>query len=98
MWLEPSPAEVSCAPAPVPMGQETPSDVPAEAISAAIRERLHETLEKVAWEAFSELSEQVVRQVLERVETIAWEVIPQMTETLIREEIRRLKAEDASQS
>ena len=52
---------------------------------------MQDTLEKIAWEAFSDLSEQVVRQVLERVETIAWEVIPQLTETLIREEIRRLK-------
>lgn len=67
-----------------------------DALTDAIRDRLHETLEKVAWEAFSELSEQVVRQVLERVETIAWEVIPQMTETMIREEIRRMKGEDAS--
>jgi CheY-like chemotaxis protein len=65
-----------------------------DAITAAMRERLNETLEKVAWEAFSELSEQVVRQVLDRVETIAWEVIPQMTESMIREEIRRMKGED----
>jgi len=62
-------------------------------ISPVLRERLHETLEKVAWEAFSELSEQVVQQVLQRVETIAWEVIPQMTEAMIREEIRRMKGE-----
>ena len=62
-----------------------------EALPEAVRERMQDTLEKIAWEAFSDLSEQVVRQVLERVETIAWEVIPQLTETLIREEIRRLK-------
>jgi hypothetical protein len=77
-------------------GLETGDSVRSDAVTAAIRDRLHETLEKVAWEAFSELSEQVVRQVLERVETIAWEVIPQMTETMIREEIRRLKGEDES--
>ena len=65
-------------------------------LTPALRERLHETLEKVAWEAFSELSEQVVKQVLERVEAIAWEVIPQMTEALIRDEIRRMKGEDES--
>ena len=63
-----------------------------------MRERLHDTLEKVAWEAFSDLSDQVVRQVLERVEAIAWEVIPQLTETMIRDEIRRLKDDPPSES
>ena len=72
------------------------SSDPGVDITPLLRERLHDTLEKVAWEAFSELSEQVVRQVLERVETIAWEVIPQMTETMIREEIQRMKGEDDS--
>ena len=67
-------------------------------IAPAIRERLHETMEKVAWEAFSELSENVVRQVLERVETIAWEVIPQLTEAMVREEIRRMKGEGEDES
>ncbi len=62
-------------------------------LSPAVRQQLHDTLEKVAWEAFSDLSETVVRQVLERVETIAWEVIPQMAEALIRDEIRRMKGE-----
>lgn len=62
-------------------------------LTPALRARLHETLEKVAWEAFSELSEQVVKQVMERVEAIAWEVIPQMTEALVRDEIRRMKGE-----
>jgi CheY-like chemotaxis protein len=60
-------------------------------LSPMMRERIHDTLEKVAWEAFSDLSENIARQVLERVEKIAWEVIPQMTETLIQEEIRRMK-------
>lgn len=64
--------------------------------SPELQARLHETLEKVAWEAFSEISEQVVKQVLERVEAIAWEVIPQMSETLVREEIRKMKGEDES--
>ena len=92
------PAEVVASPAAQSLGAshglETVPPAAAPELSTAARESLHETLEKVAWEAFSDLSEQVVRQVLERVETIAWEVIPQLTETLVREEIRRLKGED----
>jgi len=59
-----------------------------------MRQRIHDTLEKVAWEAFSDLSDTIVRQVLERFEAIAWEVIPQMAEALVREEIRRMKGEE----
>jgi len=59
-----------------------------------MRQRIHDTLEKVAWEAFSDLSDTIVRQVLERFEAIAWEVIPQMAEVLVREEIRRMKGEE----
>ncbi|MEZ4330714.1 MAG: response regulator [Myxococcota bacterium] len=62
-------------------------------LSPVLQQRVHETLEKVAWEAFSDLSETIVKQVIERVERIAWEVIPQMAETLVREEIRKLKGE-----
>jgi len=63
-------------------------------ISPVMRDRIHETLERVAWEAFADLSETMVKTVLERVETIAWEVIPQMAEALVKEEIRRMKGED----
>ncbi len=54
---------------------------------------LREALEKVAWEAFGPLSEQIVRDVVARVEAIAWEVVPQLAERLIREEIAALKRE-----
>ncbi len=54
---------------------------------------LAQTLEKVAWEAFGSLSEQVVNEVKKRVEAVVWEVVPQLCERLIREEIARLKAE-----
>jgi len=67
---------------------------PAGELSAAMRQQLHETLEKIAWEAFGDLSERIVREALERVEAVAWEVIPQMAEVLIREEISRLKDGD----
>ena len=59
-----------------------------------MQQRIQETLEKVAWEAFSDLSESIVKQVMTRVEQIAWEVIPQMAETLVREEIRAMKGEE----
>lgn len=63
-------------------------------IEPRLREQIHDTLEKVAWESFGDVTEQIVRQALERVERIAWEVIPQMAETLIREEIRKMKGEE----
>jgi CheY-like chemotaxis protein len=63
-------------------------------LSPVMEQRIQETLEKVAWEAFSDLSESIVKQVMNRVEQIAWEVIPEMAETLVREEIRKMKGED----
>jgi CheY-like chemotaxis protein len=73
-------------------GQEQAAAV-LEQITPRLREQLHDTLEKIAWESFGDVTEQIVRAALERVEQIAWEVIPQMAETLIREEIRRMKGE-----
>jgi len=85
--------------APALASEEAPgSSTATPDISPMMRDRIHETLEKVAWEAFADLSDTIVRQVVQKVEQIAWEVIPQMAESLIQEEIRRLKdeAEDAS--
>jgi CheY-like chemotaxis protein len=62
-------------------------------IAPQLREQLHDTLEKIAWESFSDVTERIVRQALERVESVAWEVIPQLAEALVREEIRRMKGE-----
>lgn len=63
-------------------------------ITPVMRDRIHDTLERVAWEALADLNETLVKQVLERVEAIAWEVIPQMAEVLVKEEIRRMKDQD----
>jgi hypothetical protein len=63
-------------------------------ITPVMRDRIHETLERVAWEAFGDVSESLVKALLERVEAVAWEVIPQMAEALIKDEIRRMKGED----
>lgn len=63
----------------------------AATVSPEMRDQIHATIEKIAWEAMGDLSEQIVQQVVARVEAIAWEVIPQMAETLILEEIRRMK-------
>jgi CheY-like chemotaxis protein len=62
-------------------------------IEPRLREQLHDTLEKIAWESLGDVAEQIVRQAIERVERIAWEVIPELAETLIREEIRKMKGE-----
>ncbi|MDJ0785844.1 MAG: response regulator [Myxococcota bacterium] len=59
-----------------------------------LRGRLHETLERMAWDAFGDVTERIVSEAVERIEKVAWEVIPQMAETLIREEIKRMKGDD----
>jgi hypothetical protein len=66
-----------------------------EEIAPKLRAQLHDTLEKIAWESFSDLTETIVRQAVDRVEQVAWEVIPQLAETLVREEIRRMKGDDS---
>ncbi len=52
---------------------------------------IHQVLEKLAWEAFGPLSEQLVREIVHKVEAIAWEVVPQLAERLIQDEIKRMK-------
>jgi len=54
---------------------------------------LSNALEKVAWEAFGSLSEQVVNEVRKRIEAVVWEIVPELCERQIREEIARLKAD-----
>jgi len=91
---EPADALVVEETAPALASEEAPvSSTATPDISPIMRDRIHETLEKVAWEAFADLSDTIVRQVVQKVEQIAWEVVPQMAESLIQEEIRRLKGE-----
>jgi len=80
-------APSSAAPqAPVaPQVRAQPNQVPID--PAAIRQ----ALEKVAWEAFGPLSEQIVREVVRKVEEIAWETLPQIAEKLVQEELARLR-------
>ena len=63
-------------------------------LAPALHGQLHDTLEKIAWEAFGDVAERLVKDALVRVEQIAWEVIPQLAEALIQEEIRKLKNEE----
>jgi CheY-like chemotaxis protein len=74
---------------------EAPAAIPV-ATAAAVpgRDELRNMLEKIAWEAFGDVTDRIVRETVQRVEQIAWEVIPKMAETLIREEIRKLKETD----
>jgi hypothetical protein len=62
-------------------------------IEPQLREQIHDTLEKIAWEALGSVTDQIISQAVERIERAAWEAIPEMAETLIREEIRRMKGE-----
>jgi CheY-like chemotaxis protein len=90
LYAEPAPAEAADSPA---VSAAEPADALMAAIEPELRQQLHDTLEKIAWESFGDLTEAIVRQSVERVESIAWEVIPRMAETLIQEEIRRMKSE-----
>ena len=85
-----------------PEPAESPSAGPPEAaaspeLSPLVRQEVRDAIEKIAWEAFSQVTETLVKEALERVERIAWEVVPQMTEALIREEIRKLKGDDSGE-
>jgi CheY-like chemotaxis protein len=90
LYAEPAPAEAAATPS---AGAAETADALMAAIGPELRQQLHDTLEKIAWESFGDLTEEIVRQAVERVESISWEVIPRMAETLIQEEIRRMKAE-----
>ncbi len=37
--------------------------------------KLHDALEKIAWEAFSDVTERIVKELLERIERVAGQVI-----------------------
>ncbi|MGH0028991.1 MAG: hypothetical protein ACQGVC_04310, partial [Myxococcota bacterium] len=80
--------------APVAAAEPVVTDDALAQIAPALQEQLHETLEKIAWEAFGQVTETVVNQAVERLEKIAWEVVPKLAETLIAEEIRKLKTEE----
>lgn len=86
---EPDPRPTAPLPVAAP-ARELPRPIAQPVIDPAL---LSQALEKVAWEAFGSLSEQVVNEVRKRVEAVVWEVVPQMCERLIREEIARMKAD-----
>jgi hypothetical protein len=100
--MSPARAEPAAAPTPAPRVVSAPAgeaeaEAALSAIAPALREQLHDTLEKIAWESFSDVTEKIVRQAVEKLEAIAWEVIPQLAETLVREEIRRMKGESGDE-
>ena len=85
-----APRRSAAAPAPVAAALRGA----APELSGAMREQVHATIEKIAWEALGDVSERIVREAVARIEQVAWEVIPRLAETLIREEIRKLKGEE----
>ena len=91
---EPMPAsEPLMEPVMEPVAETVTEGAPA-ALSPMLERQLHDSIEKLAWDAFGDLSERLVKDAVERIEAVAWEVIPKMAETLIREEIRKLKDEE----
>jgi CheY-like chemotaxis protein len=92
--VAPAAAEADTLPPPARRAPPAPAPATRASASAIVDSTLlAQSVEKVAWEAFGTLSEQVVGEVLKRVEAVVWEVVPQLCERLIREEIARLKAE-----
>jgi hypothetical protein len=79
--------------APRPVAEASAESGATPEISPATREEIRTALEKVAWEAFGSVAENLVKEAIERIEKIAWEVVPQLAETLVQEEIRRMKDE-----
>jgi CheY-like chemotaxis protein len=93
--LQPTPASEPTAPEAASHDAAGLAGIALAELEPRLREQLHDTLEKIAWEAMGDVAEQIVRQAVERVERVAWEVIPQMAETMIREEIRKLKGDSS---
>jgi CheY-like chemotaxis protein len=87
-WAPSTSSEPSAEP------QDSATPVAGAEVSPALQEQMHEALEKIAWEAFGDLSERIVREAVDRIEQVAWDVMPRLAETLIREEIRKLKGEE----
>jgi len=79
---------------PSPVASPSLPDGPTPELSSLVREQVQEAIEKIAWEAFSQVTESIVKDAIQKVEKVAWEVVPQLTEALIREEIRKLKEEE----
>jgi CheY-like chemotaxis protein len=78
---------------PLPADSAAAADAVLAEITPQLREQIHDTLEKIAWESFGTITEKVIADVVDRVEKVAWEVIPQLAETLIKAEISRIKGE-----
>lgn len=87
------PWETANAPAAEAVAEPAPAISGSDLLTPEFQQKMHETLEKMAWEAFSDVSEKLVKDALQRIEAVAWEVIPQMAEALIKEEISKLKSE-----
>jgi CheY-like chemotaxis protein len=85
----PMPSFAPPAPAAAPAAAAPPAE-----LTGAMRDQVHTTIEKIAWEALGDVSERIVKEAVARIEAVAWEVIPRLAETLIREEIRKMKGED----
>ncbi len=70
---------------------EPATPAPAPSAPPIDPDAVHGAIEKIAWEAFGSLSQDLVEQFTARVEAIVWEIVPQVAERLVREEIERLK-------
>jgi CheY-like chemotaxis protein len=90
----PAAAAPAAAPVPAPAAAKAAAVPPSAELTSVMRDQVHATIEKIAWEALGDVSERIVREAVTRIEQVAWDVIPRLAETLIREEIRKLKGEE----
>ena len=91
--VAPAPPQATAASAPAATPGPGVADAALAAIAPRLREELHTTLEKIAWESFGDVTDKIVRMAVDRIEKIAWEVIPTLAESLVREEIQRMKGD-----
>ncbi len=63
-------------------------------LEPAQAQAVRDSIEKLAWDAFGPISEQLVREVVKKIEEIAWDVVPQLAEKIVQQEIRRLTKSD----
>ncbi len=63
-------------------------------LEPADAQAVRDSIEKLAWDAFGPISEQLVREVVKKIEEIAWDVVPQLAEKIVQQEIKRLTKSD----
>lgn len=81
-------------PAALPDAEPEPLSTARSGLEPAEARAVRDSIEKLAWDAFGPISEQLVREVVKKIEEIAWDVVPQLAEKIVQQEIKRLTKSD----